>query len=163
MKAAAATTATAIIAGPERDGGGRLVNREAVFNEVLNALMFQPSVYTVAQACEFVGVSEQAFYGWVAQDNANVDALTRARANWTRRVADRLMELGQTCTNKNWAAHKLESENLRWLLSKFNPAAFGDKLELAVTKPKTVSAEPIKADEWEAAYGVTTIEGEVVK
>lgn len=149
----------------EHDDGRKrspLAHPETLINDTLNALMFEPRVLIVRDACEFTGISERAFFDWAAANEENSQRYAHARANQMRRFADRLIELGRTATKDNWSAHQLESANIRWLMSKFDPRQFGDKLEVQM-KPATVSAEPLSAEAWETTYGAPVIEGETVK
>lgn len=140
----------------EHDDGRKrspLAHAETLYTDTLNALMFEPNVMIVRDACEFTGISERAFFNWVAENEDNLQRYARARSNQMRRFADRLIELGRTATKDNWSAHQLESANIRWLMSKFDPAQFGERLELAVRRPAEVSAEPLTDAAWEAEYG----------
>jgi|SRR5919204_3435483 hypothetical protein len=88
-----------------------------------------------ADACDYAGVSEAAFYNWIARGEAGkapyvefVESLTRARG---QRVVHALAKISAAASDGDWRA-------AAWQLAVWRPDEYGKKLQVRGDDQKPV-------------------------
>ena len=81
--------------------------------------------------------SEAAFYSRIAVDQDFFQRYMRAREAQAHRETDEIRRIADDATPEGVHVARLQIDARKWRAAKLAPKVYGDKLELAVTKPKT--------------------------
>jgi hypothetical protein len=109
--------------------------------------------------CADIGLPWQTYYGWMARNPSMKESHARARLSWADYWAEKVMTISLDRTGDIFveegravADHariqrdRLIADNIKWLVGKYAPRTYGDKLAVESEAPQEIKISWIKSD-----------------
>lgn len=99
--------------------------------ELENAILQTISTQRIgtAEACQIHGITREAFYKWLDDDDSLVDRYARAKEAQHELMAQEILSIADD-REEDANSRRVRVDSRKWLLSKLMPKKYGDRLDL---------------------------------